>query len=321
MEHPPTILTVDVEDYFQVSAFENRVARDSWGSMPSRVQANTEKLLDLFEESNAKATFFVLGWVASRFPRLVQRIADSGHELASHGYWHRLVYQQTPKAFRQDIHDSRNAIADACGALVTAYRAPSFSITKKSEWALEILVEEGFCIDSSIFPMHHDRYGMPDSSPKIHSRETNSGVILEIPPTVWQKGPIKVPVGGGYFRLFPLWLTEKAIRGVRSEDHPAMIYLHPWEVDPEQPRITNANAMSRFRHYVGLSRTTNRLRSLLGRQKFVPISEALHLLSQTSEPLSQQLIALGIPPSSELRASEHHAQRSKDLQPNQETLS
>jgi len=281
------MLTVDVEDYFQVSAFDNRIKRDEWDSMPCRVEANTEHLLSIFSEANVRGTFFILGWVAKKHPELIRRIAEAGHELASHGYWHRLVYTLSREEFRRDIKDSKKAIGDATGVDVTAYRAPSFSITNKSLWALETLVEEGFQVDSSIFPIRHDRYGVPDASPEIHSRVTPAGSITEIPPSFWQSRIAKVPIGGGYFRLFPERLTSKAITAVRNEGRPAMFYLHPWEVDPEQPRIDGVGIKSRFRHYVGLTQTERKLRSLLRKHNFGPVNQILSLMN-TASPCTVQ---------------------------------
>ena len=276
------MLTVDVEDYFQVSAFDHKIQRAEWDSMPCRVEANTERLLNIFADAQVYGTFFVLGWVANKFPQLIRRIADAGHELASHGYWHRLVYTLNHQDFRRDIKDSKDAIGNATGVEVTAYRAPSFSITSKSLWALDILAEEGFTIDSSIFPIRHDRYGVPDASPEIHQRETSSGEITEIPPSFWQSRIAKVPIGGGYFRLFPERLTERAIRSVRTEGRPAMFYLHPWEVDPDQPRIDGVGMKSRFRHYVGLQHTEHKLRNLLASQPFGRIDRTLALLREAA---------------------------------------
>ncbi|MDA7874393.1 DUF3473 domain-containing protein [Rhodopirellula sp.] len=273
------MLTVDVEDYFQVSAFDHRIKRDEWESMPCRVEANTERLLAIFSEAQVSGTFFVLGWVANKYPKLIRRIAEAGHELASHGYWHRLVYTLSREEFRRDIKDSKNAIGDATGVDVTAYRAPSFSITNKSLWALETLVEEGFEVDSSIFPIRHDRYGVPDASPEIHSRVTPAGSITEIPPSFWHSRIAKVPIGGGYFRLFPESLTSKAITAVRNEGRPAMFYLHPWEIDPEQPRISDLSIATRFRHYVALTRTEEKLRNLLSKHTFTSIRQTLPQLS------------------------------------------
>ena len=276
------MLTVDVEDYFQVSAFDHRIKRDEWDAMPCRVEANTERLLAIFSEAQVSGTFFVLGWVANKYPQLIRRIAEAGHELASHGYWHRLVYTLSRDEFRRDIKDSKNAISDAAGVAVSSYRAPSFSITNKSLWALETLVEEGFKVDSSIFPIRHDRYGVPDASPEIHSRMTPAGNITEIPPSFWQSRIAKVPIGGGYFRLFPESLTSRAITAVRNEGRPAIFYLHPWEVDPEQPRIDGIGIKSRFRHYVGLHHTEQKLRKLLTEHPFGRVDKTLKRVQEAS---------------------------------------
>lgn len=244
--------------------------------MECRVEKNTDKLLSLFDECSVRGTFFVLGWVAERYPGLVRRISNAGHELASHGYWHQLVYDLTPEAFAKDISDSIEAIANASGIVVTAYRAPSFSITKRSLWALPILAEQGIRIDSSIFPISgHDRYGHPDAEKSIHDIDTDAGVIREFPPTAWSNGRVHVPVGGGYFRLFPLKLTFKAIDAIHREGRPVMFYTHPWEFDPEQPRIRGVGWKNRSRHYVGLRRTGPRLRKMLDRYAFGTMSNAM----------------------------------------------
>ena len=272
---PCNILTVDVEDYFQVSGFESVVKRDQWESIPSRVEASTRLLLEIFAEANVQGTFFVLGWIADRHPDLVQQIRDAGHEIASHGYWHRLVYSQTPDEFRSDLQECRRAIKAACGIDVTAYRAPSFSITKKSMWALDILAEEGFHIDSSIFPMRHDRYGVPDANPRIHERNTKLHPILEIPPSVWRSRFGAIPVGGGYFRLLPLSLTIKAMTEIRESGSPAMLYLHPWEVDPAQPVVRSVRFKSRIRHRIGLKKCSKKLVHLLRSSYFKSFEQAL----------------------------------------------
>jgi polysaccharide deacetylase family protein (PEP-CTERM system associated) len=277
------MLTVDVEDYFQVSAFEHRVPKSQWESIPARVEASTDKLLQTFDDVNVKGTFFILGWVANRFPALIRRICDAGHELASHGYWHQLVYQLQPNEFRNDIRESRQAIADATGVWVDTYRAPSFSITRRSLWALDVLVDEGFKVDSSIFPIRHDRYGIPGAKAEIHSLPTAHGPITEIPPSFWQSPITKVAIGGGYFRLFPISLTSRAIQGVRNSGRPAMFYTHPWEYDPAQPRMENIGIGSRFRHYVGLGQTESKLRLMLQKHTFAPICEVLQILKGSSE--------------------------------------
>ncbi|MGI9459699.1 MAG: XrtA system polysaccharide deacetylase [Pirellulales bacterium] len=272
---PCNILTVDVEDYFQVSGFESVVKRDQWESIPSRVEASTHLLLELFSEADAHGTFFVLGWIADRYPNLIQQIRDAGHEIASHGYWHRLVYSQTPDEFRCDLQESRRAIKAACGVDVTAYRAPSFSITNKSMWALDVLAEEGFHIDSSIFPMRHDRYGVADANPRIHERNTKLHPILEIPPSVWRSRLGAIPVGGGYFRLLPISLTIKAMKEIRNTGSPAMLYLHPWEVDSEQPVVRNVRLKNRIRHRIGLKTCSKKLVHLLRTSNLKSIKQAL----------------------------------------------
>lgn len=276
-------LTVDVEDYFQVSAFRERVCRSMWDRLESRVEANTDRLLSLFDHAGVHGTFFILGWVAERYPRLIRRIAAAGHEIASHGYWHELVYDLTPEAFARDLRDSREAIANACGIEVNAYRAPSFSIVERSLWALEILVEHGFRVDSSMFPIAgHDRYGTPTARKEIHCLPTPRGTLCEFPPSAWVPRRFPLPIGGGYFRLFPLRLTIRAIREVHNEGRPAMFYIHPWEVDPWQPRITDISLKSRFRHYVGVGRTEGRLTQLLRTFSFAPMSRVIRSARQGS---------------------------------------
>lgn len=257
-------MTVDVEDYFQVSAFDDVVSRADWDGMESRVVRNTERLLDLFAEFGVRATFFVLGWVAERQPALVRSIAERGHEIASHGYGHRLIYTQTADQFRADLRRGRDVIEAACGIRPRGYRAPSFSITAQSLWAFDVLVEEGFEYDASVFPVRHDRYGLPDAPrhPYIVSRA--SGTIVETPASTVRVGATNLPVaGGGYFRLLPYaWTRWGFNRLNRVERRPAVFYLHPWEVDPDQPRL-KAGRLSRFRHYRNLDKTERRLRQLL----------------------------------------------------------
>lgn len=275
--------TVDVEDYYQVSAFEDQIDRGAWHGYPSRVVANTQRLLDLLDQHATKATFFVLGWTAREFPQLVEEIRDRGHELGSHSFWHRLVYRQTPDEFRMDLRDSIKAIADAAGVRVICYRAPSFSITRKSQWALEILAEEGIEVDSSIYPIYHDRYGMPDAQPGIHRREMQSGTIVEFPPTVLQTRLFNIPVsGGGYFRLYPRRFTSACIKRVNRRQHPFMFYVHPWEVDPAQPRLPSSSRISTWRHRVNLHSTHAKLDCVLKRARFGRLSESIgdHLARQ-----------------------------------------
>ncbi len=274
---PNYVLSVDVEDYFQVEAFARQVSRADWDSYPCRVVANTHRLLDLFDEHNAKATFFTLGWVAAKFPALVRDIQQRGHELACHSFWHRPVFSLTPEAFREDVRDARTAIEQAGGTRVAGYRAPSWSITRNSLWALDVLAEEGFTYDSSIFPIRHDIYGIPDARRFRHQLEgIKAGKLTEFPPsTVRLFGQNLPSAGGGYLRIFPLWYTEWALRRIAREDGRAVVvYLHPWEVDPDQPRMT-APWKSRFRHYTNLGAMESRLRRLLQARRFQPFCNLL----------------------------------------------
>jgi polysaccharide deacetylase family protein (PEP-CTERM system associated) len=261
--------TVDVEDYFQVSAFERHIDRNGWSQWESRVAANTHRILELLDRHRIRATFFVLGWIAERYPELVREIDACGHEIASHGYWHRLIYQQTPEEFRADLRRSRDVLQEAIGQPVTAHRAASFSITKQSLWALEILVEEGFLLDSSVFPIHHDRYGIPGAEPRLHRLTTAAGPLWEFPPSVARFAGLNIPVsGGGYFRLYPLAWTVYCLRRINRARQPFIFYVHPWELDPEQPRIRAASRSSRFRHYVNLDRNERKLDGLLRQFRF-----------------------------------------------------
>ena len=267
-------MSVDVEDYFQVSAFEDVVDRSEWDSIPRRVDANTRKLLDLFDEFRVRGTFFVLGWVAERQRDLVVEIARRGHEVASHGYAHRLIYDQTPDAFRDDVRRAKGILEEMAQCVVHGYRAPSYSITARSLWAPQILAEEGYRYDSSVFPIRHDRYGIP-SAPRHPYRMALTGhTLLEVPPSTVQVGHINLPVaGGGYFRILPYRWTRWGIAHLnRREQRPAIFYLHPWEVDPDQPRL-KAGTLSRFRHYRNLGQTEPRLRRLLRDFRFGPIRD------------------------------------------------
>lgn len=268
-------LTIDVEDYFHVSAFDDAARRERWGSFESRVCANTERLLNQLAEASVSATFFVLGWVAERHPGLVRRIAAAGHELASHGYAHRLVYDMTPASFRDDLRRAKDAIACASGVEIVGYRAPSFSITRRSLWALDVLIEEGYAFDSSVFPVRRDRYGLPGAPRFAHEVVRPAGRLLEIPPSTIRLAGMTLPVcGGGYFRLYPYGVTRRAIDAINRGGQPAIVYLHPWEIDPAQPR-QDGSAVSRFRHYVNLDLTESRLRRMLTDFAFGPITTAV----------------------------------------------
>ena len=268
------VFTVDVEDYFQVSGFESHIDRDSWPSFESRVERSTHRLLDLLDAHETRATFFVLGWVADQCSTLIREIAARGHEIGSHSYWHRLVYQLTPEQFRSDVRRSKCVLQDLIGKRVTAFRAPSFSITRRSLWALEILIEEGFSVDSSIFPVRHDRYGIPDANPRPHLIATPSGDIVEFPMTVTRVGRVTIPIsGGGYFRLKPWPVYRQLASSVVDEGRPLMFYIHPWEVDPEQPDTGAGSRLSRWRHYLNLEHTASRLEKLLETWRWGTLAE------------------------------------------------
>ena len=274
---PRHILSVDVEDYFQVEAFANEVPRGMWEDWPSRVVQNTRKILDLFGRHNAKGTFFFLGWVANRFPGLVREVQAQGHVLACHSYWHRLVWSLSPSEFREDVRISKDAIEQAAGGPVYGYRAPSWSINEDSLWALDILGEEGFLYDSSIYPIRHDLYGIPDAPRFAYIHQCDNGTPLtEVPPPTVRIAGFNLPgAGGGYFRIFPFCYTEWVFRAFEQHYRkPVVTYFHPWEFDPEQPRIS-AGFKSKFRHYTNLGITEKRLGLLLKRHLFQPIAAAL----------------------------------------------
>ena len=269
-------MTIDVEDYFQVSAFEGLAPRHKWDTFESRVVRNTTRLLDLFDETNLKGTFFVLGWVAERFPQLVRDIAGRGHELASHGYLHRLVYDITKDAFRDDIRRSKDIIESASGCAVLGYRAPSYSITPRSLWAFDILIEEGYRYDASVFPIHHDRYGIPPSPREPYVIRRSAGTLIEAPGSAVRLGGWNLPVGGGgYFRLLPYGWTRWGLHRINTrEGRGAIFYLHPWEIDADQPRLP-AGVLGRIRHYRNLGETEARLRQLISDFAFAPLKTVL----------------------------------------------
>jgi polysaccharide deacetylase family protein (PEP-CTERM system associated) len=275
-DRPLHAFTVDVEDYFQVSAFERFVSREHWDGFSSRVAANTGRILKILEEHRVRGTFFILGWVAERCPELIREISAAGHEVGSHGYWHRLIYSQTPAEFRADVRRSIEILEDIVGLPVTAYRAPSFSVTAKSIWATEILVEEGILVDSSVVPVRHDLYGMPGARTGLHRLETPAGALWEFPPAIDRLlGLVSLPVGGGgYFRLYPFWFTQWRLRRLEAQGEALMFYIHPWEVDPDQPRL-HASLRSSFRHYQNLRSTASKLDRLLKTFRFGPICDVL----------------------------------------------
>lgn len=283
-------MTIDVEDYFHVSAFEKQSPPVTWAKRECRVVRNTDIVLELLEGAGVKATFFVLGWVAERFPQISRSIAASGHEVASHGYLHQRVALQNRETYRQDIRRGKGLLEDQIGRPVTGYRAPSYSITRKTAWAFDELLEAGFKYDSSIFPMKHDFYGIPDW-PRFDGYAVKNGSqwqaaesmqdgqlgIRELPITTLRLGQRNFPIaGGGYFRLLPYLVTRWGLSQInKKENQPFVFYLHPWEFDPQQPRMNGASAKSRFRHYLNLGRTEERFKNLLTDFEFQPIAEGL----------------------------------------------
>jgi len=270
------VMTVDVEDYYHVSAFSDVISKSDWGKYESRVANNTKILLELFSDFKIKSTFFVLGWVAERNPDLIRDIAGEGHEIASHGYSHQLIYNQTREKFKEETLRSKHILEDIIQKPVNGYRAASYSITQKSKWALDILAEIGFEYDSSIFPIRHDRYGIPEATTKPHLITTQAGnCIIEYPLSTLKIFGYSLPVaGGGYFRLYPYALTKLALERINKQNEPFIFYLHPWEIDPEQPKI-NASYLSKFRHYNNLHKCRTRLSKLLSEFKFDTVSNVL----------------------------------------------
>ena len=305
-------LTIDVEDYFQVEAFASRINYNEWDNYPCRIKQNTQKILDILDDYQIKATFFCLGWIAKRSPSLIKNIAQRGHEVASHGYAHQPVYKQSPDIFMQDIRKTKQILEDIIGQPVIGYRAPTYSITQKTLWALEILAEEGYKYDSSIFPIKHDLYGIPNAPRfpfNVHTlkranvftckrsnvltckrsnvqtcKRANVQTFFEFPLTTLRILNINIPIaGGGYFRVFPYIFIKNALRHINlKEKQPFVFYLHPWELDPEQPRINHLPWRSRFRHYVNLRKTEGKFRKLLSDFRF---STVLKVLKQHNSKL------------------------------------
>lgn len=271
-------MTVDVEDYYHVAAFAKVIKPGDWDNWPSRVEQNTERLLQLFANHNIKITFFILGWVAEKYPQLVKTIRQQGHEIASHGFSHQLIYNQSPEVFRAETAKSKQILEDLAQTPITGYRAASYSITRKSLWALDILAELGFTWDSSIFPTRHDNYGIPGSPEEPYRIITTDGAsMLEFPLTTAKVMGQAIPAaGGGYFRQYPYalskWLFERASL---NQTKPQIFYLHPWEIDPEQPRVPNASWFSNFRHYTNLKRCLPRLEQMISDFQFGTMSESL----------------------------------------------
>lgn len=291
MTHREAVLnamTVDVEDYFHVSALSGAIPRAEWPNMEFRADVSTFRILDMFDQASISATFFVLGWVAERHPSLVREIARRGHEIGCHGWSHELVYKQERTTFREEAGRSKAILEDITGKCVRGYRAASYSITRESLWALDDLIDLGFEYDSSIFPIRHDRYGIPGAARTPGFVSAPSGrQLVEFPLTTAGFMGQRIPCsGGGYFRLMPFWLTNYLLKRVGEKDRlPFIFYLHPWEIDPDQPRV-RANWLSRFRHYTNLDVCASRLRKLLGLYRFGPVTnvlQGLHLLPSESK--------------------------------------
>jgi polysaccharide deacetylase family protein (PEP-CTERM system associated) len=289
-------LTVDVEDYFHVQAFADVVLPDQWSRYPMRVDNNTRRLLDMFGQRGVRATFFVLGWVAERCPELIRDISRAGHEIGCHGYSHQMIGRGDEQDFRDDIRRAKSIIEQLIGGAVKCYRAPSYSVTSRTLWALDILRDTGFELDSSIFPVHHDNYGIPDAPRFPHYRTLRDGQrIVEFPPSTLSACGANFPIsGGGYFRLLPYGVTAWAIRRINEKEaQPAMFYLHPWEIDPDQPRIA-ASWRSRFRHYQNLRSTEEKLARLLDDFSWAPVSDVIAATLGMSKNNSKDEVSRGV---------------------------
>jgi polysaccharide deacetylase family protein (PEP-CTERM system associated) len=256
-------LSVDVEDWFQVGAFENVIDRKNWDALECRVEANTDKILMMFDAAGVKGTFFTLGWIAERYPALIRQIVAQGHEVASHGWDHSRVFNMTAEQFSHDISRARKTLEDISGSEVTGYRAPSFSIDKRTPWAHEELARAGYAYSSSVAPVKHDHYGWPEA-PRFGFRPVNGSDFIELPVTTARfAGRTLAAGGGGFFRMLPYGFSQWAVRQVNSESRPAIIYFHPWEIDPGQPRVTGASLKSKLRHYTNLSGMEGKLERLI----------------------------------------------------------
>jgi polysaccharide deacetylase family protein (PEP-CTERM system associated) len=277
-------LSVDVEDYFHVSAFATTIDPSTWDQYDCRVERNTLALLDLFERRRTTGTFFVLGWIAKRFPGLVKEIHARGHEVGSHGDAHRTLDRLSAAEFRREVREQKALLEDLTQSPVLGYRAPSFSITRNTTWALQILSEEGYRYDSSVFPVRHDRYGIPDAPRFPHDVALPVGTLREFPlSTLSLRGLPNLPIGGGgYLRIYPFWFTRWGLRKInRGEGQPVVVYLHPWEIDPEQPRV-HAPPLSRWRHYTNLNSTARRVDRLLGEFRFAPMRTVLGFATESA---------------------------------------
>lgn len=288
MDEPSTLpdaLSVDVEEYFHATVFEGSIAREEWESRRGRVAGPVHRLLDLFAEWEVRATFFFLGWVAERDPGLVRAVSEAGHELGSHGYEHRLVPDLGPELFREDVRKTKRLLEEMTGRQVRGYRAPTFSITRRTTWALPILAEEGYTYDSSIFPIRHDRYGFPGFPRRPVRIRFGARSLVEFPLSTWRVCGANLPIsGGGYLRHFPLWVIERGRRAVRREGLPFLLYLHPWEIDPGQPEVP-LSRLSRARHYRGIAGVGARLEKLVAGRPFRALGEVIETLPLADWPL------------------------------------
>ncbi len=290
--NPIHCLTFDIEEHFQVTAFDSPMRRRHWNQFESRVQGTTERLLAILEKEHSRATFFVLGWVAERHPRLVYAIAQHGHEVASHGYAHELITVQTPARFREDVRRAKGILEDLIGAPVLGYRAPSFTITREMSWALPILVEEGYIYDSSIsptLPIGPHRNGKPGTDGLCQTLPTDAGTLWEIPPSTLQLAGVRMSIAGNeFFRLLPYGLFLRLLKRVESDGQPLVMCLRSWELDPDQPRM-HGPLLSRFRHYVNIHKTEGRLVHLLREFRFVPIRDTIAIASPDSSSRKTRL--------------------------------
>ena len=290
----PDALSIDVEDYFHVEAFADCVKPSEWESYPSRVVQNTRRLLELFAKIGVRGTFFTLGWVAERHPDLVREIVAAGHEIACHSYSHRALWRISPEEFHDDTARALGVLEDASGSRIFGYRAPTFSITSRTLWALPILKQLGFEYDSSVYPIQHDYYGIPSAPRQLFQWQLEGGQVLdELPGTTVRMGSRNLPVGGGgYLRILPSWYTGWGLKRLEAEGLPAMLYLHPWEVDPDQPRIAG-RLKSRIRHYTNLRSTERKLEELLRARQWAPVREVIQQIKKSGAKLPQVEIERG----------------------------
>lgn len=267
-------LTIDLEEFFQIHALSDVISVSSWDSFSSSIQANTETILGHLDEASISATFFCLGWIAERNKALIRLIHERGHEIACHGYLHQLISTQTPESFREDVSKAKAILEDCTGAPVMGYRAPTYSITARTLWALDVLEELGFSYDSSIFPIYHDNYGIPDAPRHPHRLENRN--LVEFPISTLQIGSVNLPIsGGGYFRLLPYPVTRWALRHLENCGEPFIFYIHPWEINPRTPRVDGMTLRSRFRTYIGIGKSLGRFRSLIGDFSFATVQDVL----------------------------------------------